>query len=153
MLTSWAFWVPPAVSSPHGAAPHIVTAAVILLGVTPQPVTVPRLADEGLGFPAGGVIPVVVVVRSPNCKTVLTGSAVRFISHPVLPSPTCPHVLPAPNLPSKVTPVITSNTYDAIRKVEVVSHPIPDIAIRDCCKNTSKLSTVLFSLVSKKDKV
>ena len=153
LLTSWTFWVPPAVTSPHRAAPNVVTTAVIFLGVSPQPITISCLADEGLLLPAGCVIPVLVVVWWPDCKTVLTGHAVRFTLLPVLPTPTRPHVLPSPSLPSKVPPVISSNSYNAIRKVEVVSHPVPDIAIWDCRKHTSKVSTVLFGLVSKQDGV
>ena len=143
--------------SPHRAAPDIVTTAVILLVISPQPITVPCLADEGPLLPAGDVIPVVVVVIivvvRPNCKTVLTGHAIRFTLLPILPYPACPHVLPAPDFPSKVPLVITSDGYDAIRKVKIVSKPVPDIAIWDCCKHTTKISTVLSSLVSKQDGV
>ena len=126
-----------------------------LLTVSPHPVAVPRLADEGVRLAAGDVIPVVVVVIivvvRPDCQTVLAFIAIWLsrLLVPVLIPPSCSHILPAPDLPSKAPLVICTKSDDSIRKVEIVSHPVPDRYIWDCGKHTTKLCTVFTSLISK----
>ena len=77
-------------AAPHRAgAPWAVSAAVILLTVTPEPVAVPHLADEAELGVAGHVVPVVVRgFGRPDGQAVLAAVTVWLSVLPVLVAPT-----------------------------------------------------------------